>query len=227
MSSHPSPTAVEKGSRIEILLRSALVKDALSSVLMTAGFSVFQEPTQRDTDLIVVIDLDSFRDSEIIQAHQARAFVKIVGLASRADSLEMSPDDIAPLAGILTYDLSVDAFVQSLRLICSGERMFPRDLFLAPRPQASPSCPGPRSDGVQLSPREKEMVSHLTAGLSNKMIARRMQITEATAKVHLKNLLRKISAENRTQAAIWALTHLRELDTGGGDLIADPPSRTW
>ena len=39
----------------------------------------------------------------------------------------------------------------------------------------------------------------------NKVIANRLKITEATVKVHLKGLLRKISVSNRTQAAIWAV----------------------
>jgi two-component system nitrate/nitrite response regulator NarL len=39
------------------------------------------------------------------------------------------------------------------------------------------------------------------------MIANRLGITEATIKVHMKSMLRKINASNRTQAAIWAYSH--------------------
>jgi two-component system nitrate/nitrite response regulator NarL len=45
-------------------------------------------------------------------------------------------------------------------------------------------------------------------GDSNKIIARKFDITEATVKVHVKAILRKIQAKNRTQAAIWAASHL-------------------
>ena len=45
-------------------------------------------------------------------------------------------------------------------------------------------------------------------GSSNKSIANGLAITEAIVKVHLKSILRKIRAQNRTQAAIWAMTHL-------------------
>jgi two-component system, NarL family, nitrate/nitrite response regulator NarL len=51
----------------------------------------------------------------------------------------------------------------------------------------------------------------LVAGHSNKLIARHLGITEATVKVHLKSVQRKIRVENRTQAAIWALANLPEL----------------
>ena len=44
-------------------------------------------------------------------------------------------------------------------------------------------------------------------GASNKMIAYKLGITEATVKVHLKTLLRKIDVNNRTQAAIWAMNN--------------------
>ena len=44
-------------------------------------------------------------------------------------------------------------------------------------------------------------------GASNKMIAIKLGITEATVKVHLKTLLRKIDVNNRTQAAIWAMNN--------------------
>jgi two-component system, NarL family, nitrate/nitrite response regulator NarL len=58
-----------------------------------------------------------------------------------------------------------------------------------------------------LSPREHEILQALVTGASNKMIAIKLGITEATVKVHLKTLLRKIDVNNRTQAAIWAMNN--------------------
>jgi DNA-binding NarL/FixJ family response regulator len=58
-----------------------------------------------------------------------------------------------------------------------------------------------------LSDRELEILRCLVNGDANKVIANRLAITEATVKVHMKSLLRKIKAGNRTQAAIWALHH--------------------
>jgi DNA-binding NarL/FixJ family response regulator len=198
-------------SKIELQLRSRLVKDALSSVLMKAGFTVFHEPGQHGTSTITIVDFDDCKDAEFVQVHQSRG-VKIVALKCGTDSQEIGLDEIAPLSGILTCGLSADAFVRSLRLICSGERVFPRDLALERRPQAASS--GTKSiHGVHLSPREKEILSYLVAGESNKAIARSLGITEATVKVHLKSVQRKIRVENRTQAAIWALAYLPELDT--------------
>jgi two-component system, NarL family, nitrate/nitrite response regulator NarL len=194
-------------TKIELLLRLRLVKDALSSVLIDAGFAVFQELTRGDNDTIVLIDFDGYKDPESVSIHQSRG-VKIVALMSKADSLEIAFDEIAPLSGILTYDLSADTFVRSLLLISSGERVFPHDLSLRRKSARPPS--EDRSNDARLSPREKEILSHLVAGHSNKLIARHLGITEATVKVHLKHMLRKIRVENRTQAAIWALANLPE-----------------
>jgi two-component system, NarL family, nitrate/nitrite response regulator NarL len=57
---------------------------------------------------------------------------------------------------------------------------------------------------VALSKREQQIIDCLVCGLPNKAIARELNITEATVKVYVKGLLRKIKVSNRTQVAIWA-----------------------
>ena len=59
----------------------------------------------------------------------------------------------------------------------------------------------------QLSTREKLILRCLIEGDSNKCIARKIDIAEATVKVHVKAILRKIRVQNRTQAAIWAMNN--------------------
>ena len=174
--------------------------------LVEAGFTVFHEPTLGDAETVALVECDDGKALESVSAHQSRG-VKIVAMASKADRLEIGPDEVARLSGVLTYDLSVPAFVQSLLLICAGERVFPHRLALG-RKLAAPSDDW--SNATRLSPREREMLTHLVAGHSNKAIARRLDIAESTVKVHLKSVLRKIRVENRTQAAIWALANLPE-----------------
>ncbi|WP_245308939.1 response regulator transcription factor [Aurantimonas sp. 22II-16-19i] len=62
----------------------------------------------------------------------------------------------------------------------------------------------------ELSQRESEILNYLIEGNSNKIIARKCHITEATVKVHLKSILRKVHAANRTQAAVWAMNRIKE-----------------
>jgi two-component system nitrate/nitrite response regulator NarL len=60
----------------------------------------------------------------------------------------------------------------------------------------------------KFSDREAQILRLLTTGASNKLIARELGLAEATIKVHIKAILRKAKAANRTQAAIWATQHL-------------------
>ena len=194
--------------KIELLLRARLIREALSSTLMAAGFSVLRERDGHDDHVTVIIDVYDCKEPEVIGAHRVSGD-KVVVLASEADALDVDDEQIAQLSGILTYDLSAEAFLRSLRLICAGERVFPRDLAPGRRLPPPPGSEA-QSDGNRLSPREREVLSHLLAGHANKVIARQLGTSEATVKVHLKNLLRKIKVGNRTQAAIWALSNLPE-----------------
>lgn len=65
---------------------------------------------------------------------------------------------------------------------------------------APPSDPG-------LTQRESEILGFIAQGMSNKSIGRELNISDGTVKVHVKNLLRKLNAKSRLEAAIWALGH--------------------
>src|SRR3546814_115811 len=109
--------------------------------------------------------------------------------------------------GYLIKDISCDALLQSLRLVMLGEKVFPTHLAtqLVNGTVTTAPVPIPSRNNHGLSEREMQIIQCLVQGESNKMIANRLNIAEATVKVHMKTLLRKINAVNRTQAAIWAL----------------------
>jgi len=58
-----------------------------------------------------------------------------------------------------------------------------------------------------LSPREMEILEHVTRGLSNKEIAYKLGISHQTVKNHMTAILRKLRVDDRTQAAVYALQH--------------------
>jgi two-component system nitrate/nitrite response regulator NarL len=60
----------------------------------------------------------------------------------------------------------------------------------------------------RLTDRERLVLSHLMKGASNKAIAREVGITESTVKIHVRNVMLKIDAKNRTQAAMWGYKYL-------------------
>ena len=65
-----------------------------------------------------------------------------------------------------------------------------------------------RSSGAdKLTPREREILGELAAGLANKEIARKLDVAESTVKIHLQSILKKLGVHNRVQAAIYAVEH--------------------
>ena len=65
--------------------------------------------------------------------------------------------------------------------------------------------PSPAADTPELTAREIEVLSCLTAGMSNKQVARSLGISIRTVAVHVSNLLRKTGSASRTEAALWAV----------------------
>ena len=132
------------------------------------------------------------------------------------------------LDAVLSQDISGEILQRSLELVVLGERLFPRARpAQRPVPVALPSAgilsfpagavpaeplPTPvNANDVVLSVRESQILEQLVDGATNKQIARELHITEATVKVHVKGLLRKIRVSNRTQAAIWAMQNRHQV----------------
>jgi len=67
------------------------------------------------------------------------------------------------------------------------------------------------SGADELTERECEILIHVSNGESNKLIARKLDIAEATVKVHVKHLLKKLGLKSRVEAAVWAVTHNNKL----------------
>lgn len=109
--------------------------------------------------------------------------------------------------GNLTKNISRSALLTSMQLAVLGEMVFPTalaDLYVA-GPYRRLRRRRPSSGRTEvLSDREIDIVQCLLRGEPNKLIANRFDLMEATIKVHIKNVFRKIKVTNRTQAAIWA-----------------------
>ena len=61
-------------------------------------------------------------------------------------------------------------------------------------------------DEAGLTEQEKKIIERIATGKSNKLIARELNITEGTVKVHVKHLLKKLNLKSRVEAAVWAVT---------------------
>jgi two-component system, NarL family, nitrate/nitrite response regulator NarL len=141
---------------------------------------------------------------DLQQLRSAYPEARIVMLASdfAVDALREAMN--AGADGYLMKDVSPEALLQSLELVMMGEKVFPTNLAAM---LLDMNVIAPQHSVRGLSPREQEILQALVTGSSNKLIAIKLGITEATVKVHLKTLLRKIDVNNRTQAAIWAMNN--------------------
>lgn len=160
---------------------------------------------------IVIIDTDGYGEvlpELMLSARSVAVPPRVVVLTNTVGIPRLSSALSSGVDGYLLKDMSAEALKQSLRLVMMGEKVFPTDLadLLINNRFAVPNG-GPTERNGTLSDRETEILSCLVNGHSNKAIANRLQITEGTVKVHLKGVLKKIHAQNRTQAAIWALQH--------------------
>lgn len=147
--------------------------------------------------------------NQLSEVRAERPDLKIVVLTMMAEPRMLVEFFGRGVDGYLLKDISTDALVGSLNLIFAGERVFPSQmipLILRGVPTMSPPCTA-EFDEVDLSERELHILGCLVEGASNKLIANRLELSEATVKVHVKSILRKIKAQNRTQAAIWALNN--------------------
>ncbi|CAO3352315.1 response regulator transcription factor [Azospirillum sp. 11R-A] len=174
--------------------------------------------TGQNPDLIL-IDLPSGADEEVEamrSLREAHPSIRIVILTNDLETRRLSAALGAGAGGYLLKDIACEALMQSLKLVMMGEKVFPThlaELLVSGRTEDMGAELPTRRKG--LSQREVQILRCLLNGNSNKMIANHLSITEATVKVHLKSLLRKINASNRTQAAIWALNN------GIGDQAAE------
>jgi len=105
----------------------------------------------------------------------------------------------AGACGYLLKDVAADQVAEGIRAAARGES--PLDPRAARTVLAARTEPDPAAG---LSPREREVLGLLVAGLPNKLIARRLEISEKTVKSHLTNVFRAIGVTDRTQAALWA-----------------------
>ena len=105
----------------------------------------------------------------------------------------------AGACGYLLKDVDADQGAEGIRAAARGES--PLDPRAARTVLAARTEPDPAAG---LSPREREVLGLLVAGLPNKLIARRLEISEKTVKSHLTNVFRAIGVTDRTQAALWA-----------------------
>ncbi len=100
--------------------------------------------------------------------------------------------------GYIPKTLPSKSLVNTIRLIASGEMFLPSSYYLQSQ-----------SDGANadlgITPAEMDVLKYLQIGHTNKEIAREMDLTEMTVKMHMRSICAKLSVKNRTQAVLRAI----------------------
>ncbi|MEQ1406984.1 response regulator transcription factor [Neorhizobium sp. Rsf11] len=133
------------------------------------------------------------------------------------------PNDAVVVAGLgfqafLPAALPLDIVKRALSFIIHGGIYFPPEAFLASlsasvTPSASLHHRSSEAPAT-LTQRQREVLERLRFGKSNKHIARELNMQEATVKVHVRQIMRKLGATNRTQAALLAQSTMRLSGSG-------------
>lgn len=158
-------------------------------------------------DLILLdLNLRGLSGMDTLRALKAADLDARVIILTVSDSEE---DVVAALRfgadGYLLKDMEPEEVLHSLKTaaqgrIALGERVA-AILADALRHETQPRL----LDSFKLTDREREILSLIATGCSNKLIARKLKIAEGTVKVHVKHLLHKLHLDSRVEAAVWAV----------------------
>jgi two-component system, NarL family, nitrate/nitrite response regulator NarL len=216
----------------KLLCGNALVGAGLTHLLTGTRFEVAERERlgvrssagQADSaPALYIVDASGSPQQTIALVEDAKRQHPSARIVAIAESFDLDLVQLAVFAGVDSFCLATvghEVLINILELTVLGEQLLPRSVIGSLLNQASTvsglgrtssaseqSAPDPKVG--KLSPRETVILQSLMGGEANKVIARKLEITEATIKVHVKSILRKIGAANRTQAAMWANENLR------------------
>lgn len=226
--------AMSKQALVTVLIgASQLLREGIVRILAGSRFRVGLSAAHLDdlTDkqlmgnrpILLIIDVDNNDAAstydQIAKFRRMRPADRVVALADHHRSDCLVSCLRAGADAFLTKGTAFDEFIESLDLVARGHTVLPSDaLKLFQEDAIEPFSeeqqivvktadvePELSSKLSVLSIRERAILQYLVNGESNKVIARSVNIAEATVKVHVKTILRKIRVQNRTQAAVWAM----------------------
>lgn len=174
------------------------------------GFEAVELSKQLMPDIILMDinmpECDGLEATRLIK--QELPYAKIVILTVSEEDQTLFEAIKAGAQGYLLKKIEVEELLELLRGVSRGEAPISKATatkilgeFARDREQPAPI----KNLGETLTPREKEVLEHLTRGLTNKELANALYISENTVKNHLRNILEKLHLSNRVQAVAYAL----------------------
>ncbi len=198
----------------------ALFRSGLEGLLEQRGIEVaaavgdgnrgLQLAADLDVDIILLdLRMPETGGMEVLRKIRERSIkTPVVMLTTSSDERDLVESLRVGAQGYLLKEMEPDDLVVALRDIVDGKTVVAPGLtaVLAKVVQqgesASGVAPSPFDD---LTPREREILCHLSEGQSNKVIARNLGISDGTVKLHVKSILRKLDVHSRVEAAVMAV----------------------
>lgn len=218
-----TPTPAKAPMSVVIIERRAFVRGCIQSILSEAttldgvGVASVEEYLARAATLkaaIVVLCTIGMSardvDAQLTRLQAASGGVPAV-VMSDADDPELVMTVMDKGAnGFMPADISLEVAAHALRLVAAGGQYFPAGSLLAARKmmaERQSSAPGPRG---MFTRRQVAVIDALRKGKANKIIAYELNMCESTVKVHVRNIMKKLNAKNRTEVAYLASGLLHE-----------------
>jgi two-component system, NarL family, nitrate/nitrite response regulator NarL len=208
------------------LIGNELFRDGIKRLFAGSAFEIVDEANSlveadrllaalpvaaRCPDILLVALNGNYRGDEIALLHrlsQKRPELKVVILGDVLSLGRLWEEFKEKIDGYLPNDVSVTCLMHALPLVIGGLQIFPTSYPIAPLNPLPPKETATSQKALTgLSAREGQILRLIAVGYSNKAIARDLNISHETVKVHLRALLRKVNARNRTQAALWGVEH--------------------
>jgi len=161
---------------------------------------------------IVILDIRMPEPNGLAVLKQIKANnpdIAVIMVTTSRDDTDVAEAIKLGAQGYLLKDMEPDELIHSLHSIKSGELVVAPELaaVLARVVQGKPLESNSNNIISTLTPREREILIHLADGGSNKHIARILDISDGTVKLHVKSILRKLNIHSRVEAAVIAVEH--------------------
>jgi len=212
--------------RVLLIDDHALVRKGIEELLQSRGVQVVasvgsgEEGVRRARELsadLILLDVKMPGMNGIETLKQLRASgvgAPVVMLTMSREDADLSAALRAGAQGYLLKDIEPEELVPALEAALHGNNVVARELVgtlvrLVGGKEAGPdrAVRRPMAPFTELTPRELEILECIADGSSNKMIARALDITDGTVKLHVKAILRKLGMRSRVEAAVSAVEH--------------------
>ena len=189
---------------------SASVRQSRFSGICISAFWKLAEQLQPD---VVLLDLDMpvmNGHEALAQILEAQPHMAVLMLTVSEDGDDLVECMRLGARGYLLKKINTDFLLSGIRHAVEGDSVLSPEMtsklvMKIRRDHASPATPV--TDVNSLTPRERETLAWLAKGVSNKEIARALDLAESTVKVHVQSVLRKLNIKSRVQAAVFAVEH--------------------